>query len=490
MRIPFASMLAVLLVPALAAADPFAGYRIPDHHWRGGTLGLQTSGTSLTNPSAPDTKDGDLFGRLAGRWMQGWDSDALNWNIGAGVGGQIDSRATDDNQEILPGLPATDHTYDRARDGDWGIGGSLTTYPFAPPLGLAVGGNLQGQNRRMWSTEDIAIGDPPVDGSELHIERDNRLQQLDAIGFAAAGVGHVRDATVVYDAHVMEQRLRDEGVLTRPLSPAARERLAALLAVAPSFVVVHERPDRFEWREIERVLREDGALGPQGLDARAAMKASEDYRVGSLQRLTGWFAGPRIAGTHGRWTTQATTDATSRTYVAGSLTDESSYQDALSDDQSEDVLWAGGQAEWHHALGWEQQLDAMAVVQAPVRSGESGLDATTGVSVGWLVAERWSATGRVQYGRHYFSPRGADGVLQDDRWTLGCGIEARYHIEDRLSLSLSLYDAQMRDHPVDSGTGESYRTFQHQSRLQLALSYAFLGRLEAPGIMSPMTPVR
>jgi hypothetical protein len=489
MRISFAPMLAALLVPALATADPFTDFRIPGHHWRGGEVRLQSQGSSLTNVYASGSDTRELLARLSGHWAQGWESDALRWNVTGDLLGDIESQSMLDANSAY-GWPHYERNFTRSRQGGWALGGSVTTYPLAIPLGLQFSGSVLGTHQRRWGVDDRTDGWPPQDGFIGRQEADVRAERLQAGISAMAGAGRVRDVSVVYDAHVLEQRLRDAGVLTRPLSTAGRERLAALLAVTPAFGAAHERPDRFAWREIERVLREDGALGEGGLDARAVMKAREDYRVGVAQRYTGWFVGPQLSAVHDRRSGIATTHAVNRTYFGGSLVSEYESADIQRDRLSDDVLWAGGQAEWHHPLGWDVQLDALVNAEGPVRAGERGLDARSAFGAAWLVAERWSASARVESQRTYFAPRRPGDVLQFDGWAVSWHLEARYHVEDHVSLGLALNETQVRDREWDSFSYRLVPTRDRVRQLLLSVSYSFFRRLDTPGLFGPVLPVR
>src|SRR5207249_4094517 len=78
-------------------------------------------------------------------------------------------------------------------------------------------------------------------------------------GDAALGLGYgrVRDVTGVFDAQVVAQRLAATGRLLHPVSHGALEKLAQLFSVGSGFGVAHDRPTRYFWREVERILRED-----------------------------------------------------------------------------------------------------------------------------------------------------------------------------------------------------------------------------------------
>src|SRR5262249_5648251 len=114
------------------------------------------------------------------------------------------------------------------------------------------------------------------------------------------GWGRVRDATPVFSALLLEERLQRDHMLARTLSVDARNKLAALIAIEGDFAEVHDEPDKAFWSEVERIVREDGALTDGRFDAHAANHVREDLHVGrmSFYRQTGWFARLVVSGRH------------------------------------------------------------------------------------------------------------------------------------------------------------------------------------------------
>ncbi len=86
-------------------------------------------------------------------------------------------------------------------------------------------------------------------------------------GSISVGVGRVRDATSVYQTQVLEQRLLRTGALKRRLSRDAIRQLAKLFSMQGDFGLVHDYPGKHFWREVERILRENGSLAGESLDA-------------------------------------------------------------------------------------------------------------------------------------------------------------------------------------------------------------------------------
>src|SRR5206468_4021204 len=107
--------------------------------------------------------------------------------------------------------------------------------------------------------------------------------------------GYVSQRQIPPPSTPLQLRLRETGVLSGELSAAARERLASLYTLESSVAFAHERPTKYFWRELERLLREDGALGDGGLDAYSVQRLLEPLAfVGSAARPRGFSVGPQI----------------------------------------------------------------------------------------------------------------------------------------------------------------------------------------------------
>jgi hypothetical protein len=294
--LPLACCLALALpaTPARAAEDPFAGFRIPAHSWQTGSAGLSFSGgRHHQSAGGAFVRSSSLNSDLRGGFRAGWDSDALQCGFGLSTAGRLATSHSFSGSDLLP---FSERREDVGRDSreDWSIDGSLRAYPWKAPVGLGVSASVSGGYAQSWSRNDRdqRQGAPVFVSAESRETADEHDYQTGASAGLSAGYGRVRDASVVYDVHLLEERLAGTGAITRPLSAAARAKLAALYYVIPYYSAAHERPDRFAWREIERVLREDGALGEHGLDPYSVLRARESTGPSRRPtRLRGWFVG-------------------------------------------------------------------------------------------------------------------------------------------------------------------------------------------------------
>jgi hypothetical protein len=484
-RVALAALLA-LAVAALARAesDPFSGYRIPSHRWQGGSVLFALGGQSSAYSDQAPFQDDFWNGASNARWQQGWDSDALQWSIGAALTGNLLSGS---REQSFPYWPMTAEQYRHTTSGGWTLVTGMRSYPFPAVVGLDLSGGLTGQYDHAWAVSDAAADYAySPDHVESHDVTDSRNESLQGAISIAVGVGRVRDATPVQSVHVLEQRLLAAGALARPLSAAARERLAALLTVTPQIRVVHERPGRFEWDEIERVLREDGALGPEGLDAYATMFGAEDDLVMVPERSTGWFAGPALVMDHRRSVQHWNVESTTSSYDGGVFLGSSTATASAHGDEDRDEIWFGGSAEAHRPLGWRWQLDGLGRALAPMRTGEEGLAGLALAQATWFVSDRWEAALEFQYSRTYLSPQGSDGVLTRDDWSSSWVTSLQYRLEDHLALVASIAEYQSFDRLAPAGLAP----YRRGTGFSLGVTYDVFRRLDAPGLMDPALPVR
>ncbi len=478
-----------LTLPALAhAADPFADFRIPAHWTRDANGSLDLSGSQNRQGVPLDAiRTYQLGGDASLSFQQLRDSDPLRWL------GQVSLATTLAGQHMTEhSIPDPDYTHDQATSQHlytemWLVESELRLYPTARPLGFDVGAIASGNYAQQGLLSDglDMIPTTPVTASQENTNATSHGYSTGVSLSATLGYGRVRDATVVYSVHVLEERLRESGAITRPLSAAAREKLAALFYVAPDLAAVHDRPDRFEWREVENVLREDGALSERGLDAYSVVRGHEPV-FGSVTREVGFFVGPSVSATSFHSITRVDV-AESRTVTQGGTT-LLDLRDSFGTRyvNSMDRVWLGGTAEIHRPVGWAWQLDGLADVSAPARTGERGLQAFAFGDAIWTIADRWSVTGTAQYSRSYFSPRNSDGALATDIWAVGYGVTLGYFLEDHVQLTGSVSGSQQRDNLAT--TSPSSR-FTSVGRFKVGVTYRFLGRFEAPGILEGVRPM-
>ena len=293
MKLRSALLAAALLVPACAGAGEFDAYRIPEHTWRSGSVALagRYSHDSHTQ-DAPYSAAGvssDGASALGLSFARGYDSDRFQhaWSVDA-RGSLVGSTADERNETLAQAM----NSWSGDASGSCRIWGNIRAYPEKRDLGMDLSAFFFASSGESRGRLDQRQFTPPVAGRyETRLSNQGNSYQYSGIARITLGHGIVRDATVVEDVHILESRLLAAGTLSRPLTPAGRARLAELLTVTPSLSFEHDRPERFEWREVERILREDGALSGGSLDAYGVLRAMEPYLSVSSQRRSGHFAG-------------------------------------------------------------------------------------------------------------------------------------------------------------------------------------------------------
>ncbi len=476
----------LLALPALALADPFSDFRIPDHYWRSGTLSASFLGDWAYASIAPaQVRQTYAASNLAPSLLVARDSDPLLLSLSLALAGATLDRDVKQDQFVVG---STQHmqSHQQEVDESWNLSGSVRAYPWATPVGLGLSARATSAFAQAWTRSDLR-NEIVVPARSTAV--DTRRQNIHAYDYnltleGSAGVGRVRDATVIYDVYVLEERLRAIGALTRPLSKGAREKLAALYYVAPFYGDPHDRPDRYFWRDVERVLREDGALGERGFDPYSVLRANEGYFYRTL-RQRGWFVGPVVQARHVTDIERLDSRDDIWFYVNDTLTSHSASWDAVRNTVTLDQLNLGGSVEYHLPLGWRWQFDLTSEVTAPVRRGERGLAAASQGNATWLVADRWLASARLIHSRTYFRPRGGSSFTQNN-WTTLYILQLGWYVEDHVQVSASYQESQTRDNSLGLPLSSYY---SRDRRVSIGLAYRFLGALDAPGLIPPVRPL-
>ena len=271
-RRAFAVVAALTLWQAVALArDPYAEFRVPDH--RSFAWTLDASGFARSRESRLESRFRSQFveaGLLSDlSWLSESESRLHAVTVVARVDGDREHDRVDGETPFV-----WNDSHSRNVDADAVIDLDERRY-----LGeSAWAADLQASGRALSMESHFAGQSRFAAGvSDQHAVASGLFRVRDQTGTVEAGlgIGHPRDVTGVYGAQVIASRLAAMGLLAHPLSAAASGRLARLLTVAGDFAAAHERPARYFWREVERVLREDGALAEGALDAYSTLRLVE-----------------------------------------------------------------------------------------------------------------------------------------------------------------------------------------------------------------------
>ena len=491
-------------IDAADADDDFTDFRIPSNRgllWtadlKARASGDKTSGGGLDN----STGFSNASAATRASWFSDSDPAFTAFAVDVAVAG---SRAhfNSEAQSLIPpaSLLTVNERADREMDEQWALAVTHRTYPWAAPLGIAVSSNGGGGYSQRWNDQstDVLIVNPGLTSQSIqHNNRETRLYSYLFAASASAGWGRVRNATGVYDAMVLEQRLRETGALTRSLSREGRRRLAEALYLRDPLDRVRERPGRVLWREIERVLADDGALREGGLDPYSVLRAAEPHlgESGDLTsdgvpnspvvRLTGAFVGVRVQDVSSHAVRRNETGSSFETIQNGVVIGSGSSAVSTRLEDSYDRVEGGPSGEFHLPIGPPLQLDGDGFVVVGLRKEDNYLYGFGRLSLVWLAADRWTATGSSDL--NWFEDDRTDGPTTGDFWVWNAALGVSWYLEDRTAITLSARETQQwsRQDPATH--------FTRSLSASLGLTYRFSGWFATPGFfpvaaMQPLSP--
>ena len=489
LSIPFA-----LTIPSLALASEFSDFRIPEHRWQ--TLSVRAdawgyrsheSGTQYTDSRR------NVQGALGtdASWAIDADSHRYLLSLSAAAGGGRD-RSSFESVFDAPSYWERHDDDSESRDVSerWGLAAELRRFPWRAPFGVLLRGRGFANYAQSWSNESRAreFRESQTSRRSESARDEERWTYLYFFqGDISLGHGRVRDATSVQWTRFLEARLLETGAIRAPLSRLTREKIAALFYLRPSLGAAHDRPDRFFWRELERLLREDPSVDEERLDAFTWLRADEPYVAprASFLRQSGHFVGllTSFQGDHGviRWT---------HNFVGADFQDDtlvSRFSGTFSEHErvTSDAVMLGAEAEFHLPAGLRWQVDVDGRLLASNRDFPHTVSLTSNAGAGYLVADRWAVS--VSQTRFYSKNQSLPPFDRLGRWQASYGISVGFFAEDRVLVQLSASEAQGRW--LRGGYGEPVPSLARYSRdaaFSLGLTYRFVGALQAPGLIEPM----
>jgi hypothetical protein len=462
------------LLPSLSFADdPYADYRIPEHYWRSWTANLSGTGSRNVRNSFNESTTGALFGQGFTSLYGGYDSDTRSSLYNLFLEADGNRQHSTIHAEFVPFATDRDAAQQRASQSLSGMY-AWSRYPGAAPLGYALSANATSYMNQSWISSGEVQTNP---GVEYRSSSNGTTGTATGVVSVTASVswGRVRDATPVYQVQVLEQRLLDMGTITRPLSTHAREQLGALYTVQFDVSFAHQRPTKYFWRELERLLTEDGVLGPGGLDAYAVQRLVEPLAVsprGVVSRARGFAVGPEVTLSK-TWTHNSSESAErNATFVADTLFNSSEYVvPRTRTDQHDESILSGAFVDYHHPFGMRWQVDGTS--EGLLSESGANLLANTTLRATWQVADRWFITSGL---RHFLTAPGHGLDRRAEQWSVTGDASVNYFFEDAWAFQLGYAHQQNND----SGT------YSRQDACTLGVTFQFAGWLNAPGLFEPM----
>ncbi len=436
----FIPFLALFCIVSSAAAYDYRDFRIPPHRV------FALSGTFSGARNSTRVTDSDLnraTGRMSGSgglrsyWLTESDRYQLQLYNRAGFFGTYERTASSDHYA----LNSTDvfiNAADRlnAYGEDINSQCNYRVYPWSFPIGVTGSANGDAEWSQRWSRErdELTESDTLERTKDWHVNDDVDYRVSGSLGF---GVGRVRDVGGVYVAYVIEQRLREEGVLTAELSAATRQRLSELAFTRPDLKHRHQRPDRFYWQEVERILCSDPSVDCANLDAYALYRIDESpFESQYVMRRCGFFLGAELVGSHDRRISRQSQEHSEDRWVAGILQNQVTYSISNRNEHFSDALSAQIAAEYFRPISPEWQLDAEVNVRFPLREQEVGdwTDVWSHATLTWLLTDRWFVQTTARFQRYIY--RDLQGQRNSDRWYTSGIVDVSYYLEDHVALNL------------------------------------------------------
>lgn len=469
-RLPVVCLALLCLFPSRARGTEYQDYRIPDHHWSVWSANLSGSGDRQQTTNDPNSRNTQGILTLVGqsRVLWGRDSDTEQHSVSFAAQGDGSRRGTFSSA----GAPLTGESRNRTRElrEQLTLSAAWVFYPYDAALGWSASGALQSEYVQAWLSSSNRAFNPPAEQRSAFDAHGGLTRYRSNATFGPV-LGRVRDATPVVDAQLLEERLAKSGSLTKPLSSTARAKVAQLLALRPRVRFAHDRPERWFWREVERVLQEDGAIGTQGLDAFTMLRLLEAANPPAAPRFVGQAFRVFVTLDAFREHASQTHHTTSMTLDHDTLVSSFTSPGEFHQRNRFDFTGIGYLAEFHRPLGMRGQVDAVQQLRWFDRSG--ALDLIHQIRASWSLSDRWSVLSQWDA---VAQSRDRAGSRKFAAWALMHTASAQYRLEDAWAVFLRWQDVQ------DHGRNR----FMRDDRFDLGVSYQFLGRLTAPGTIEPM----
>jgi hypothetical protein len=507
------SLAAVVRVAALACltllgahgahADEFSDFRIPKNEALLWSLRLDASGNRIdANDPNRASRTGQLGGTVSSDFE--WLSDSEpSFTTVLGRLSLAGDRFSADQSQIIEqpvAISEIDEDHQTHTAESWSVIFEHRRYPSVPPLFLTVHALAFGAYGQTWvSDRTDATAHPAGPTQQTITERNDSATNYSHRVSAGAGfgIGRVRNPTGIYEAQVLEQRLRETGALTRDLSPEARRRLANVMYVRRPFDFTTDRPGKEVWQEIERILSDDGALAERGLDPYSVLRAEEPHfgtgdllrdgvPVSPVLRQTGALVSLFLDVTSDYAAANVDFHTFTQQVVDDSVVGESRFSQDLHADDSRDQVLLSLEGQYHRPVGPHWQLDGFTRVSLPLQKDDSSFQWRTDLSATWLVADRW--IGSAFLSQDWFdADRIGDSLLGNrTTWEYGAGVS--YYIEDSLLLTLAAKALQQDFERFEAPPSPSSSSFRRSQSVSLGLTYFFAGWFAAPGMYPAATP--
>ncbi|RPH95257.1 hypothetical protein EHM69_04875 [candidate division KSB1 bacterium] len=489
----------ILLLPQILRADPFSDFRIPAHRVYLVNASVYGWGdNSYDSDDRSKYRSWKLRGSVSnqGKWL--YDSDPLRLDVNLALyasGEKTESRGTYVFRDSSTGRS---HNITERGSEYWDITASSRYYPWTFPLGMDLTANGRGSFGQEQNNRYIRGGEYTPERMDRSFDEEYSMQ-YSATGSFTMGFGRVRDASSVFEIFVLENRLLELGILTRNLKPETRQRLAQYLIAGLDHFTLHDRPIKYFWQDVERILHDDGALCETGLDGYSLCRIAEPYTTAKynsssselprsllptsyanrIVRNSGWFAGMAMKWDHNHYIM--------RGFQATQWSSSSWRNEGFSD-----YFSVGPTVQYCRPIGWKWQVDFKSSVSFPQNDAPQAIDATTDGTLTYVIADRWLSTIKAVHIRkivnetHGFERNPPYAIFSS--WSANVGVNLFFFVEDRLALTLRLKHQQGRYcRDYSSPVYPTRKNYYRDNSIEIGISCNFLGMLEAPGLIPRST---
>lgn len=471
-------LLLTLALPA-PAQDPYATFRIPEYHrfsWNvsgNGSWSGRFGSDSVIEERARQVSAG-LRSTLA--WTSESEAQSTNLTLQP-------SELMQQFRQVFDGTgrfsSLGSHSTSETRFGAQQLFLFASRYQYRPGSAVFAGAQLSSQ---LGFTQFIRDQYQRVeDFSPTVFLQSNHDANLDHRASAnlelRAGVGRIRDVTGVYAADLVERRLRATGRLERELSAGTRRQLAELFYTQNAFGSAHERSNKYFWREVERVLREDGALKDGVLDTYSVLRILEPAMNRFSSARTRGFSLAAVTAVQlerGHRDTDFRNELV--TMSLGVVTSVGRSERSNRVLLKESVPLLGLSADYGMPLGERWQWAANTSVRYGVDPSRLW-SLNTNASLVWLVADRWFVDNALF---HQLESRRIGGTRLEPNWLTVARSSVGYWIEDAWAIEVQADSQQRTTRSFQSIATTATHNRDH--RVQIALTYLPKGRFDAPGL--------
>jgi hypothetical protein len=295
--------------------------------------------------------------------------------------------------------------------------------------------------------------------------------------------GRRRNVTAIADAHMIEQRLIELGVLSGSLQPQNIARLVDLIYKKDNYNSLYDRPEKYYWQDVEEILKSDPAYVRE-LDA-YSLRRIDEYYVGNVLRYRGFLIRPSVIYSHRHGIDHYST-VDSRTTRTDSLVEHTESSEYNRSEFTSDNDFYVLNIDYYYPISVQWQLNGWGgVLYYPKDTRidwqnipKDQVTLSAGLSLEWFMGDKWYA--RSEFSLEDFlvkSVIGSDYI--DESYSQSLSISVNHYLENHLILTAELenryrYSSSLIRYNYGD---EIERWSSFGTNFFLGLTYAFNGSL-------------